>query len=86
MRVVLMLVMVVLVGCAGWQEDESRMVRVEVPVVVPCRVAVVDVPAWATKGLKADDDLQIKVRALLAEIRQHRGYEAKMLAAILACQ
>ncbi|HEJ4993726.1 TPA: hypothetical protein SL650_006117, partial [Pseudomonas aeruginosa] len=67
MRVVLMLVMVALAGCAGQVEPEPRTVRVEVPVAVPCRVPAVEVPARAAAGLKKSDDLQTKVRALLAE-------------------
>ncbi|MBG7163014.1 hypothetical protein I5J18_17395 [Pseudomonas aeruginosa] len=86
MRVVLMLVMVALAGCAGQVEPEPRTVRVEVPVAVPCRVPVVEVPAWAAAGLKKGDDLQAKVRALLAERRQRIGYEAQLLAANRACQ
>ncbi|HEP8213602.1 TPA: hypothetical protein VDT58_002738 [Pseudomonas aeruginosa] len=86
MRVVLMLVMVALAGCAGQVEPEPRTVRVEVPVAVPCRVPAVEVPVWATAGLRKGDDLQTKVRALLAERRQRAGYEAQLLAANQACQ
>ncbi|HBO4468634.1 TPA: hypothetical protein ONA19_005888 [Pseudomonas aeruginosa] len=90
MRVVLMLVMVALAGCAGQVEPEPRTVRVDVPVAVPCRVPcrvpAVEVPAWAAAGLKKSDDLQTKVRALLAERRQRIGYEAQLLAANRACQ
>ncbi|PBX48510.1 hypothetical protein CJT40_17495 [Pseudomonas aeruginosa] len=86
MRVVLMLVMVALAGCAGQVEPEPRTVRVEVPVAVPCRAPAVEVPAWAAAGLKKSDDLQTKVRALLAERRQRIGYEAQLLAANRACQ
>ncbi|EJA2569172.1 hypothetical protein ACK0NP_31005 [Pseudomonas aeruginosa] len=86
MRVVLMLVVFALAGCAGRQEAEPRTVRVEVPVAVPCRVEEVEVPAWATAGLKRSDDIQTKIRALLAERRQRIGYEAQLLAANQACQ
>lgn len=86
MRVVLMLVMVALAGCAGQVEPEPRTVRVEVPVAVLCRVPAVEVPAWATTGLRKGDDLQTKVRALLAERLQRIGYEAQLLAANQACQ
>lgn len=75
-----------LAGCAGRQEAEPRTVRVEVPVAVPCRAPAVEVPAWAAAGLKKSDDLQTKVRALLAERRQRIGYEAQLLAANQACQ
>ncbi|MBN0154678.1 hypothetical protein JTL60_34035, partial [Pseudomonas aeruginosa] len=47
-----------LAGCAGQVEPEPRTVRVEVPVAVPCRVPAVEVPAWATAGLKKSDDIQ----------------------------
>ncbi|HCW0743547.1 TPA: hypothetical protein ACWL5R_003480 [Pseudomonas aeruginosa] len=86
MRVVLMLVMVALAGCAGQVELEPRTVRVDVPVAVPCRVPAVEVPEWATARLRKGDDLQTKVRALLAERRQRIGYEAQLLAANRACQ
>ncbi|ERX41114.1 hypothetical protein AO965_05680 [Pseudomonas aeruginosa] len=86
MRVVLMLMIVALVGCAGRQEAEPRTVRVEVPIAVPCRAPAVEVPAWAAAGLKKSDDLQTKVRALLAERLQRIGYEAQLLAANQACQ
>ncbi|MFO1881280.1 hypothetical protein QOT71_23885 [Pseudomonas aeruginosa] len=75
-----------LAGCAGQVEPEPRTVRVEVPVAVPCRVPAVEVPAWAGAGLRKDDDLQTKVRALLAERLQRIGYEAQLLAANRACQ
>ncbi|EQB1849737.1 hypothetical protein [Pseudomonas aeruginosa] len=75
-----------LAGCAGRQDAEPRTVRVEVPVAVPCRVPAVEVPAWAAAGLKKSDDLQTKVRALLAERRQRIGYDAQLLAANRACQ
>ncbi|HGM4201775.1 hypothetical protein [Pseudomonas aeruginosa] len=86
MRVVLMLVMVALAGCAGQVEPEPRTVRVDVPIAVPCRAPAVEVPAWAAAGLRKGDDLQTKVRALLAERRQRIGYEAQLLAANRACQ
>lgn len=78
--------LVALAGCAGQVEPEPRTVRVEVPVAVPCRVPAVEVPAWATAGLRKGDDLQTKVRALLAERLQRIGYEAQLLAANQACQ
>ncbi|MFG8604980.1 hypothetical protein ACEOVY_29100 [Pseudomonas aeruginosa] len=86
MKAVLMLVIVALAGCSGQVEPEPRTERVEVPVAVPCRVPAVEVPAWATAGLKKSDDIQTKVRALLAERRQRIGYEAQLLAANRTCQ
>ncbi|HBO3842392.1 TPA: hypothetical protein L4T01_000483 [Pseudomonas aeruginosa] len=75
-----------LAGCAGQVEPEPRTVRVDVPIAVPCRAPAVEVPAWAAAGLRKGDDLQTKVRALLAERRQRIGYEAQLLVANRACQ
>ncbi|MDH0287662.1 hypothetical protein N7414_00935 [Pseudomonas sp. GD04087] len=77
---------VALAGCAGQVEPEPRTVRVEVPVTVPCRAPAVDVPAWATASLQKSDSLQTKVRALLAEMEQRKGYEVQLLAALQACK
>lgn len=75
-----------LAGCAGRQDAEPRIVRVEVPVAVPCRVVEVRVPSWATATLKAGDSLEVKVRALLAERRQRIGYERELLSALISCK
>ena len=81
-------VLVALAGC-GVQpvaEPEPRVVRVEVPVQVPCRVKAPAVPAWAAEGLSKEDSLEVKVRALLAERRQRIGYERVLVAAVASCQ
>lgn len=83
-----LVVLIALAGCAGQPaaEPEPRIVRVEVPVAVPCKTKEVAVPPWAADGLKKDDSLEVKVRALLAERRQRIGYERELLAANEACQ
>nr|WP_258874318.1 hypothetical protein [Pseudomonas oleovorans] len=77
----------VLAGCAGHPvpEPEPRVVRVEVPVPVPCRVKTPAVPAWAADGLRREDSLEVKVRALLAERRQAKGYIRELQAEVQAC-
>lgn len=82
----LLVLMIALAGCAGQVEPEPRTVRVEVPVAVPCLVPAVEVPAWATASLQKGDSLQTKVRALLAELEQRKGYEVQLLAAVRSCQ
>ncbi len=77
--------LLILAGC-GTREPEVRTVRVEVPVLVPCKTKEVAVPAWAAAGLQKADSLEVKVRALLAERRQRIGYEKELVAAIDACQ
>ena len=82
----LLVLVVALAGCAGQVEPEPRTVRVEVPVVVPCRVPAMETPSWATASLEKGDSLQTKVRALLAELEQRKGYEVQLRAGLEACQ
>ena len=85
MKSLLVVLALVLSGCAG-REPEARTVRVEVPVLVPCKTKAVAVPSWAAQGLKKSDSLEVKVRALLAERRQRIGYERPLIAAVSSCQ
>ncbi|WP_448678992.1 hypothetical protein [Pseudomonas nicosulfuronedens] len=82
----LLVFVVALAGCAGQVEPEPRTVRVEVPVAVPCRAPEVLAPTWATASLQKGDSLQTKVRALLAELEQRKGYEVQLAAAVQACR
>lgn len=88
MRWMIVGMVVALAGCGGRPvaEPEPRVVRVEVPVQVPCRVRSPAVPAWAADGLRREDSLEVKVRALLAERRQRIGYEGELMAAVISCQ
>lgn len=88
MRWIIVGMLVALAGCAAQPvaEPEPRVVRVEVPIQVPCRVKAPAVPAWAADGLRRDDSLEVKVRALLAERRQRIGYERELNAAVASCQ
>lgn len=83
-----MAVALLLAGCAGQPpvDPEPKLVRVDVPVLVPCRTQPVAVPPWAAAGLRKGDSLEVKVRALLAERRQWRGYAAELKAASEACR
>lgn len=75
---------VVLIGCSN-QKPDVRVLRIEVPILVPCKIQEVEVPPWATIGLKKTDPLEVKVRALLAERRQRIGFERVLISAIRAC-
>ncbi|GGU54041.1 hypothetical protein GCM10009504_08690 [Pseudomonas laurentiana] len=86
MRFALLVAAAVLSGCAGKVEPEIRTVRIEVPVQVRCRAPDVVLPLWAAAGLKKGDNLEVKVRALLAERRQRIGYEKQLIAAASACR
>ncbi|MFJ7811059.1 hypothetical protein ACIQYQ_09485 [Pseudomonas asiatica] len=86
MRLILWALALALAGCGGRVEPQVQYVRVEVPVQVPCRAPEVAVPSWASSGLRKTDSLEVKVRALLAELRQRAGYEKQLQAAVAACQ
>ena len=85
MKWLLVGLVIVLAGCAHL-EPEVRTLRVDVPVLVPCKTQEVVVPPWAAAGLKKSDSLEVKVSALLAERRQRMGYERELVAAVGACQ
>jgi hypothetical protein len=85
MRYLVVALTLVLAGCAE-REHEVRTVRVDVPVLVPCKTKAVAVPPWAAAGLKKSDSLEVKVRALLAERRQRIGYERVLESAVNACR
>ena len=85
MKPLLVLLALALAGCAG-REPEVRTVRVEVPVLVPCKTKSVEVPPWAAAGLRKYDSLEVKVRALLSERRQRIGYERELVVSAAACR
>ena len=88
MRGSIVRLVVALAGCGSRPavEPELRVVRIDVPVQVPCWVKAPAVPAWAADGLRGEDSLEVKVRALLAERRQRIGYEREQIAATASCQ
>lgn len=85
MKLFLMGSLMVLTGCANSGGD-VRALRVEVPVLIPCKIQKVSVPAWAAIGLKKADSLESKVRALLSERRQRIAYERELVATVNSCQ
>lgn len=70
-------------GCAT---ANSKPEVIQVPFTVPCRAPAVAEPQWATDALKLNDSIETKVRALLAERYQARGYIGQLRAAVGACQ
>lgn len=72
-----------LAGCAA---TASKPVEVRIPVPVPCQAPALEPPRFATADLRPADDLQTKVRALLAERQQHLAYETRLRAALDACR
>lgn len=71
---------------AGCTSTAPVPLEVRIPVAVPCRAPTVETPRFATAELRPADDLQSKVRALLAERQQHLAYEIRLRAALDACR
>lgn len=75
-------------GCAGQvaEQPEPQIVRVEVPVHIPCRIERVPRPAFAVDSLPIGASIAEQMRALRAERLQRKGYEARLEGAVAACQ
>lgn len=78
----------VLTGCAGQvaEPPEPAVVRVEVPVQIPCRTERVQRPVFAVDVLPIGATIAEQMRALRADRLQRKGYEVRLEAAIEACQ
>ncbi|WP_296276547.1 hypothetical protein [Pseudomonas sp. UBA7530] len=87
MRWLLVVPWLLLAGCAGQVTDppEPVVVRVEVPVQVPCRTERVQRPAFAVDSLPIGASIAEQMRALRAERLQRKGYEKRLEAAVAAC-
>jgi hypothetical protein len=89
MRKVFALVLLALAGCANKQPapaPEPQIVRVQVPVAVPCKITPVQKPAFAVDSLPLGAAIDVQMRALRAERQQRKGYEERLEAAVQACQ
>ncbi|MDF3843358.1 hypothetical protein P3W55_16720 [Pseudomonas citronellolis] len=86
MKVLLIVGLPLLAACTVAAPTQPAALEVRVPVAIPCRAPAVPMPVFATSLLHPSDSLQTKVRALLAERQQHLGYEARLRAALEACQ
>lgn len=83
MKPALAIFLLPLVGCTT---TTATPVEVRIPVPVPCQAPAVETPRFATADLRPADDLQTKVRALLAERQQHLAYETRLRAALDGCR
>lgn len=89
MRVFMISVALVLAGCQTQQQApaaEPRVVEVQVPVVVPCKITSVPRPAFAVDSLPLGAEIDEQMRALRAERKQRQGYEARLEAAVQGCR
>lgn len=77
-----------LAGCAGQvaEPPEPQVVRVEVPVQIPCRTERVQRPVFAVDVLHIGATIAEQMRALRADRLQRKGYELRLEAAVEACR
>ncbi|MFX3545010.1 hypothetical protein [Ralstonia mannitolilytica] len=80
------LLCMVLAGCASAPQVIEKPVEVKVPVPVACKAHDVPVPAWPLEAVPASASDFDFFKAALAEIELRKGYEARLLAALGACQ
>jgi len=88
MKGLLIVLGLLLAGCAAQvaETPEPVVVRVEVPVEVPCRTDRVQRPVFAVDVLPIGASIDEQMRALRADRLQRKGYEVRLEAAIEACQ
>lgn len=77
-----------LAGCAGRvaEPPEPQLVRVEVPVQIPCRTERIQRPVFAVDVLPVGATIAEQMRALRADRLQRKGYELRLEAAVEACR
>ena len=76
----------ILAGCATTDPVIKTVIqKEEVPVAVPCKVAIPTKPDFNFDKLTEDKDIFDKTKALLADRKLHQGYEAELLAALNSC-
>jgi hypothetical protein len=77
---------IVLSACAHTEPVINTVIqRVEIPIEVPCKAKVPEVPDFNFGKLKPEDDIHAKVKSILADRELHLGYETELLAALNSC-
>lgn len=80
------LLCLLLAGCASAPEVIEKPVEVKVPVPVPCKAPDIPVPAWPLAIVAPSASDFDFFKAALAEVELRKGYEARLRAALYACQ
>lgn len=86
MRILLAFALALLAGCATAPAVQYVPYEVKVPVEVPCTAQPVAKPPWATEKLRKADTGDAKVKALLAEREERKGYEEKLEKSTEGCR
>jgi len=80
------LLCLLLAGCANAPQVIEKPVEVKVPVPVPCKAPDVPVPAWPLAAVPSSASDFDFYKVALAEVELRKGYEARLRAALAACQ
>jgi uncharacterized lipoprotein YmbA len=87
MKWIMIMLAIVLTGCAGRDAvPDPVYVEVKVPVQVPCDPGAIAAPAFAVDRLPIGSSIDKQMRALRAERHQRIGYEKELNAAVDSCR
>jgi hypothetical protein len=77
----------ILCSCASTPPPGVQVVtqKVEVPVQVPCNIAIPRTPVYNFDKLSTNDDIFTKIQAIMADRLLQKAYEAQLAAALDAC-
>lgn len=81
------LTLVVLAGCATVDEPviDTVIQTVQVPIAMPCAVAIPTKPKLNFDALVVEQDIFDKTKAVLADRKLAQAYETELLAALKSC-
>ena len=85
MKYIALALIIALSGCAD-KEIVYTPVNVDKEIAVPCKIKQIDAPSFQTKSVNVQNSLFDKTKALISELEQRKGYEAKLIAAVKSCQ
>ena len=86
-NIIIFSLLLVLSGCATTDPViKVEIQRVEVPIPVPCKTEEPTKPDFNFDKLSENDDIFVKIRAMLADRKLHIGYEEQLSAALKSCK
>lgn len=88
MRLVLFLAVLAMAGCATVPppEPQVRVVQQLVEIPVPCKAQVPAEPVYQLSVTDPEADVDVLMRAALAEVEQRAGHEVRLKSALESCR
>jgi len=86
MKYINLLILIGITGCASTPGIDITPQQVNVIVPIKCKTPVPPVPNFSFGRLKETDDIFIKSKSLLSDIKLHLAYEDELLAALKSCE